>query len=183
MVCYYPLLAVRTNDDSVRIIGSKRNKSDRRFNARYTRADYTDSFELPCGQCIGCRLEYSRQWAIRCMHEASLYEDNCFITLTYDQDHLPHDRSLNKSHFQKFMKRLRKRFGGGIRFYHCGEYGERTRRPHYHACIFNFDFSDKKLFKIVNNHRLYTSEQLEELWPFGFSTMDRDWETKLKMQA
>lgn len=126
---------------------------------------------LPCGQCIGCRLEKSRQWAIRCVHEASLYEDNCFITLTYDDVHLPRDRSLDLPAFQGFMKRLRRRFGEGIRFFHCGEYGEKFKRPHYHACIFNFDFNDKVLWKVSNGSRLYISESLQELWPFGYSTV------------
>lgn len=126
---------------------------------------------VPCGQCIGCRLERSRQWAIRCSHEAQLHSRNCFITLTYRDEDLPSDRSLHVDHFQKFMKRLRKRFGDGIRFYHCGEYGERFMRPHYHACLFNFDFDDKKLWKVSNGNRLYVSKALEELWPFGFSTI------------
>lgn len=124
---------------------------------------------VPCGQCIGCRLERSRQWAIRCAHEASLYEHNCFITLTFDDNHLPDNFSLDVAIFQKFMKRLRKRFGDGIRFYHCGEYGETFGRPHYHACLFNFDFSDKKLWKVSNNNNLYISQSLSELWPFGYS--------------
>lgn len=65
--------------------------------------------QLPCGQCIGCRLEHSRQWAMRMMHEASLHEENCFLTLTYDEENIPPDHSLKVEHFQKFMKRLRRR--------------------------------------------------------------------------
>lgn len=126
---------------------------------------------VPCGQCIGCRLERSRQWAIRCVHEAQLHEKNSFITLTYDNENLPPDKSLHVDHFQKFMKRLRKRFGPNIRFFHCGEYGEKFARPHYHACLFNFDFRDKKLWKEVRGNKLYVSKSLEELWPFGFSTI------------
>ena len=128
--------------------------------------------KLPCGQCVGCRLERSRQWAMRCVHEASLYDDNCFITLTYDAEHLPADGSLNKKHFQDFMKRLRSRFvERRIRFYHCGEYGVQYRRPHYHALLFNFDFVDKRLFKEVNGHRLYTSDDLALCWKLGFSSV------------
>lgn len=126
---------------------------------------------VPCGQCVGCRLERSRQWAIRCLHEASLHPRNSFITLTFNNDNLPRDRSLDVRHFQLFMKRLRKRFGDGIRFFHCGEYGEKFGRPHYHACLFNFDFEDKKLWKVVRGNKLYTSESLQELWPYGFSTI------------
>lgn len=130
-----------------------------------------DSLELPCGQCIGCRLERSRQWAIRCVHEAQLHEENCFITLTYRPEQLPPGGSLVLKHFQDFMKRLRFEHGNGIRFFHCGEYGDRGGRPHYHACLFNFDFKDKVLFKDERGVRLYTSETLERLWRFGFATI------------
>lgn len=101
------------------------------------------------------------------MLEASLYEENCFLTLTYDEEHLPPD-GLHVEHFQLFMKRLRKKFGPGIRFFHCGEYGDKFKRPHYHALLFNFDFPDKKPFK--KNHDgtiLYTSDILYDLWTFG----------------
>lgn len=126
---------------------------------------------VPCGQCIGCRLERSRQWAIRCVHEASLYPKNCFITLTYAPEHVPKDGSLKKSHFQKFMKRLRKKFPENkIRFFHCGEYGEKNDRPHYHACLFNFDFPDRELIN-TRGAKLYISKTLQKLWPYGFSTI------------
>lgn len=127
--------------------------------------------KVACGQCIGCRLERSRQWAIRCHHEASLWENNCFITLTYNDEHLPEDRSLQLRDYQLFMKRLRKAYGPGIRFFHCGEYGERFGRPHYHAILFNLDFQDKKLWKMVNGLPLFTSGELSELWPFGYSSV------------
>lgn len=126
---------------------------------------------LPCGRCIGCRLERSRQWALRCIHEASLHESNCFITLTYDDSHLPADCSLNLDHFQRFMKRLRKKYGNGIRFFHCGEYGEKFGRPHYHALIFGFDFPDKVFWKESNKIPLYRSASLEKLWTYGYSSI------------
>lgn len=125
--------------------------------------------DVPCGQCIGCRLERSRQWAMRCVHEAFLYDDNCFLTLTYDDDHLPSDHSLDLTHFQKFMKRLRKKFPEKpIRFFHCGEYGDDLGRPHYHALLFNFDFPDKQLFKTSHGFKLYDSKILNDLWQKGF---------------
>lgn len=125
---------------------------------------------IPCGRCIGCRLEKSRQWAMRCVHEASLYRDNVFITLTYDDDHLPENASLVKKHFQDFMKRLRKKYGNGIRYYHCGEYGGQNGRPHYHACIFNLCFPDAYYWgRSDTGHPIYRSESLEKLWKFGFS--------------
>lgn len=134
---------------------------------------YTDlPVIIPCGQCIGCKLERSRQWAMRCVHEASLYQDNCFLTLTYDNEHLPEDRSLNKKHFQDFMKRFRKDNKEiTIKYFHCGEYGEDTERPHYHACVFNFDFQDKQLWKIQNGHRLYISPTLQKLWKHGYAVI------------
>jgi hypothetical protein len=123
--------------------------------------------KLPCGRCIGCRLEKSRQWAVRMMHEASLYEENCFITLTYEK--MPPNDSLNKKHFQDFMKRLRKAYGGRtIRYFHCGEYGENFGRPHYHAILFNLDFNDKKYWSIVNGNKYYTSEKLNKIWGKGY---------------
>ncbi|AXL15261.1 replication initiator protein [Microviridae sp.] len=125
---------------------------------------------VPCGQCIGCRLERSRQWAIRCSHEAQMYVDNSFITLTYDDEHLPTNGSLNLPDFQKFIKKLRK--VGPFRYYHCGEYGEKTFRPHYHACLFGFDFPDKKLYKTTKHgHPLYNSELLDKKWGLGHAVI------------
>jgi len=136
---------------------------------------------LPCGNCVGCRLERSRQWAMRCVHEASLYSDNCFLTLTYNEVSLQYlDRrvdldtgeifsSLNKRDIMLFMKRLRKRFGDGIRFFQCGEYGSQFSRPHHHVLLFNFDFKDKYFCERRNGVDLFRSPSLEELWPYGFS--------------
>ena len=107
------------------------------------------------------------------MHEASLHEQNCFITLTYDNDHCPTDRSLNYGDFQRFMKRFRKRFKDStIRFYMAGEYGEKFERPHFHACIFGFNFPDLTLWKRTPSGALiYRSKSLEDLWPFGYSSV------------
>lgn len=139
-----------------------------------------ESIEVPCGRCIGCRLERSRQWALRCMHEAQLYENNCFLTLTYRPEEIPKYGTLNLKHWQDFMKRYRKKYSGTtIRFFMCGEYGENLEHskngklghPHYHACVFNHDFTDKQLFRNRDGTRLYTSETLSRLWPHGFSTI------------
>lgn len=144
------------------------------------RHDCVRALFLSCGQCFGCRLERSRQWAIRCMHEAQMHDRNCYITLTYADEHLPAKRSLNYTHFQKFMKRLRKQQScwdvttgepHAIRFYMCGEYGDEKTRPHFHACIFNHDFHDKTIFKKRKNADLYKSALLEKLWPYGYSTV------------
>lgn len=103
------------------------------------------------------------------MHEASLYERNSFVTLTYAQEHLPKRSMLDYPAFQKFMKRLRKAAGSnGVRFYMCGEYGPENGRPHYHACLFNWDFVDKKYWRVSpSGEKLYRSELLERLWPYG----------------
>jgi len=156
MTCYHPLKAVRLQDGGVSIKPAS-------FSG--------PAFSVPCGRCIGCRLDRSRTWAIRCVHEASMYERNCFITLTYSDDHLPNFGALEKRPLQLFIKRLRKKFGAGIRFYACGEYGEQLGRPHYHACLFNHDFDDKVLWRVRDDCRLYTSAGLADLWTFGFSTL------------
>ncbi len=108
---------------------------------------------------------------------------NCFITLTYRDrsectpeqlelgQHVPADYSLNKTHFQKFMRRLRKHFPQKIRFFHCGEYGDETLRPHYHACLFNCDFADQLIYKETEGIITYSSELLSKLWPYGFATV------------
>ena len=108
------------------------------------------------------------------MHEASMHDENCFITLTYDDDHVPWDGSLNKKHFQDFMKRLRFNVRPKtIRYFHCGEYGEKLGRPHYHAILFNHDFADKTLWAERDGIKTWVSDQLSALWPFGFSTVGR----------
>jgi hypothetical protein len=158
MACFHLIPAWQTSDGSI---------------VFKERGDIVRSLSLPCGQCYGCRLERSRAWAVRCMHEASLHSENCFITLTYDNDHCPTDRSLNYGDFQRFMKRFRKRFKDStIRFYMAGEYGEKFERPHFHACIFGFNFPDRTLWKRTPSGSLiYRSKSLEDLWPFGYSSI------------
>lgn len=110
------------------------------------------------------------------MHEAQYQEEvlcqpSSFITLTYDDKHLPGDGSLNPRHFQLFMKRLRKALQPKkIRFYHCGEYGDLLGRPHYHAAIFGEDFaSDRVAIKQHRGNTYYTSALLESAWGKGFT--------------
>lgn len=126
---------------------------------------------VPCGQCIGCRLEKSRQWAVRMMHEAQLHERNSFVTLTYSPEELPSYGSLRKEDFQKFMKRLRREIEPRkVRFFHCGEYGEAFSRPHYHACLFGVDFGGDRFEHTVRDSvPVWRSPTLERLWPYGFS--------------
>lgn len=144
------------------------------FNPMKALDSATGGFDLPCGKCTGCRLERSRQWAVRMMHEAQLHEYNCFLTLTYDEQKIPTNNSLDLPALQDFMKRLRSHcayhYKNKIRFFACGEYGDENLRPHYHLIIFNHDFPDKVLYQNKNNQKLYTSETLSSLWPSGFST-------------
>jgi len=125
---------------------------------------------VACGRCIGCRLDRSRDWATRCVHEASLHEDSCFATLTYDDEHLPPGGSLRPRDFQLFMKRLRKARSSKLRFFHCGEYGETTGRPHYHALLFGVSFPDRKLCSRAD-FPLFSSQELDQLWGHGQCTL------------
>lgn len=127
-----------------------------------------DEFYLPCGNCRSCRLSFSRSWAVRCVHEASMHDRNCFLTLTYSPDKIPKDFSLCLDDFQDFMKRYRYYFGNGIRYYHSGEYGDKLGRPHYHALIFGHDFDDKKFFKMSGPNKVYISPKLNEIWGLGY---------------
>ncbi len=157
MACFRPIPAYRAPGGRI-VFDSKKGWSDRQL-------------ELPCGQCTGCRLERSRQWAIRCVHEAQMHTHNSFLTLTYDEEHLPNDKSLQVSDWQKFAKRLRKQHAP-FRFFHCGEYGTENLRPHYHACVFGLDFhQDRYIWKQTKETTLYRSETLETIWGQGFSTI------------
>lgn len=144
----------------------------------------TQTMPLPCGKCVGCRLSYSKGWAIRCMQEASLYDKNCFVTLTFNNDHYPPDGNLELRTYQNFMKKLRKchtealesqygdswkRYFSPIRYYHCGEYGGKLGRPHFHALLFNWDFDDKVPHTIRNGYQFYSSQTLNRVWANGFA--------------
>lgn len=127
---------------------------------------------IACGQCMGCRLDKAREWATRMTHEASLHCENSFVTLTYDDLHLPADGSLSVRATQLFMKRLRKALEPKrIRFFTTGEYGDTTWRPHYHAIIFGHDFSDDRFLWETGKTGMpyYRSPLLERLWPWGHS--------------
>ena len=186
MPCYSPLKGWRNGETG----------------AWQSRAEGADmEMEVACGSCLGCRLDRSRMWAIRIVHEASLYKystGNCFITLTYRDlieaskeerekgYYIPDDWSLNKQHFIKFMKRLRKHFKNAkIRYFMCGEYGNTCKhgldlsevscefcnfgRPHYHAIIFNHVFLDIEKYTQQNGEDRFTSPELAKLWPYGFN--------------
>ena len=159
MPCYSPLTAYNK--------GKKPNgKKDLTFQKP---SAYMEEVQIPCGQCIGCRLKHAQKWAIRCDHEMQLHDNNCFVTLTYNDESLPNDYSLIKPHLQKFFKRLRKAIHPKkISFFACGEYGETTWRPHYHAIIFGYDFPDKQSTAFSENKNpYYISAELSGLWKQG----------------
>lgn len=187
MSCYHPLNAV--------VLGTKPNgKKNIKI---FKNSDFTfelpgyEYIKIPCGHCIGCRLKYSRVWADRCMAEASYYENNCFVTLTYDNDHLPSpfkledgsDSPMNplvKRDLQLFMKRLRKRLPDQkIRYFACGEYGSKSGRPHYHLILFNCRLDDVELLvKNERDFRYYTSDTISSCWSYGFHIITKvTWET------
>lgn len=167
MACYRPLTgwrSRRTNDNGKRTIVFKKSEG------------FSDQeVSLPCGKCHGCRLEHARSWAVRCMHEASLHENNCFLTLTYNDENLPTVApgisTVSKRDVQLFIKRLRKKYGKKLKYYMGAEYGPKLGRAHYHLCIFGMDFGDKQLWSIKRGNQLYTSKTLDKIWGKGFATI------------
>lgn len=149
------------------------------------RGDIARSLDLPCGRCVGCRLERSRQWATRLVHENSLHSSSCFVTLTYAQEKLL-SPSLEYSDFQNFLKSLRYFFRTSssgkrvrarvsrarVRYFVAGEYGDLDRRPHFHALLFGLDFPDRVYWcKGEGGFDLDRSPILEKLWPHGFASV------------
>lgn len=135
-------------------------------------------------------MDWAADWAIRCEKEAKLWEHNCFVTLTYDDEHLPMGSStrstLSKRQLQLFLKRLRKSksvrykdpdtrrwrvYHPPLRYFGAGEYGEKNERAHYHLLLFNCSFPDKQLWKSAGGNSLWRSPELERLWPYGFSSI------------
>lgn len=115
-------------------------------------------------------MDWSLMWAIRCHHEAQMHERSCFVTLTYDDEHLPPGGLLERSRYKWFLRRLVKRLGVPCRFFFGGEYGAGAR-PHYHGLLFGVDFDDRVLHSKRGDNLLYRSPLLEELWPLGFSSV------------
>lgn len=136
-----------------------------------------------CGKCIVCRKRRSVELAIRCVLHASLYKNNCFLTLTYDEKKEGYHNDFQYEDIQKFKKRLRRKVEPEkIQVFNVHEYGK-NRKKHWHLVVFNHDFSDKTLFTVNGGTRLYTSKTLEGLWPFGFSTIGDVTEASAMYQA
>ncbi|WNK12776.1 MAG: replication initiator protein [Microvirus sp.] len=158
MPCFHPIPAYRTKGGDVVFT--------RGLGRGFT------NLQIPCGNCLGCRLNRARQWAIRCIHEASLDKDNnSFLTLTYNDENLPANNSLHRDHFPDFIRSLRKRTRQQIRYFHCGEYGDDFGRPHYHALLFGYTFPDAKLWREVRGNKVYTSDFLSTVWGKGFTSI------------
>lgn len=121
-----------------------------------------------CGKCLDCRMQKTTEWAFRIAMESSLYEKSCFVTLTYNDEHLPSDGKLNYRDVQLFLKRLRKKIGK-IRFFCCGEYGSQNGRPHYHIVLFGYVPDDLVyFFTDEQKDNIYLSDSLANLWTNGF---------------
>lgn len=167
MPCFHPLTAYRAPPG----LDIARSHGGISFDARYAGLPGVEELKIPCNQCIGCRLERSRQWAIRICHEKQFHNESCFITLTYDNEHIPENESLCQEHMTLFLKRLRKKLEPlKIRYFYCGEYGSKTQRPHYHLCLFGYSFqSDRKVYKCTSTGILYISKTLQDLWSYGYA--------------
>lgn len=168
MSCYHPIPLYRSKEG----INPKTGKAPLVSFAR----GQGRSIRVPCNRCIGCRLEHARQWAGRLMAEAQTSGVSMFLTLTYRDEELIYGGAqhgiLVPRHLELFWKRLRKHFRGkSIRYYACGEYGDKSSRPHYHACVFGVDFTDKKFFTFTEGNYLYTSATLDRLWTHGMCTI------------
>lgn len=118
--------------------------------------EYPDGLSVPCGQCRACRISKRREWSMRMLHESSCHDDAIFVTLTYDDNHLPPYASLQKRELQKFFKRLRRDLPDHrkIKYFACGEYGPQTERPHYHMIIFGLSLKTEDKVLVMDN------------WPF-----------------
>lgn len=160
MACLFPRDVYRSTEV---------NPSGKRSIVFDSKKGYGDlTFKIACKQCNACRQTYSLDWATRVHLEQSLYEANCFVTLTYDAEHYPPNGGLVRRDHQLFMKSLRDYFyPRTIRYYAAGEYGESSLRPHFHSCLFNIDFDDKVLWKSQHGEMLYTSPTLAGLWKNG----------------
>lgn len=167
MPCFHPLKAWQS-------IKPNENGKYPVFFTPSEKPHFYKEIQIPCGQCVGCRLERSRVWAVRCIAEKHLHDQACFITLTYNPaQSLQRQTTLVPKDYVDFMKRFRERVAPQkVRFFHCGEYGSEGGRPHHHAIIFGYDFiEDRKLLTLSNGLPVYRSPLLEELWPFGFSSI------------
>lgn len=184
MACYHPLVAVKfsMSDTQWKVIGSF-DQSD------VSNISFAKTMMVPCGHCIGCRLDHSRKWANRMALEKETYEKAMFVTLTYDNEHLPVCYTYNDVEFgtlvkkdvQDFLKRLRRKLDKHISYYLSGEYGDHTERPHYHAIIFGLGIEDLPDAKEEGRNEFgniwLRSDWLEGIWQNGrVCVSDANWQ-------
>lgn len=195
MSCYHPLLALDlgASFDKCDWKGFNGIDGEHRTKTRFVFIENNEknrslpnAVEIPCGKCVGCRLDYARKWANRCQAETKYHDQNWFLTLTYENQFLPIGKkgnpTLDPKHITLFMKMLRKKFGDGIKFFCCGEYGGTTFRPHYHMIVYGLNLKDvsewfpfttedgKKIAitkKSKTGHPLFYSADLQLCWNKG----------------
>jgi hypothetical protein len=148
--------------------GTTKNGKPNYVFKRPTNVSGLETQKVPCGKCLSCLIDKSKEHATRGFHESQMHTYNCFITLTYNDDNLPEYGSLSKAHFKAFIKALKYQFRGmDWKYIGAGEYGspENTFRPHYHLCLFGIDFPDKEyLFTNEHGDAVYKSELLLKCW-------------------
>ena len=170
MACEHPALAVDLGlkDNGKRWIKFLPQRVDGDY--FYYKDKYGDSLlMLPCGKCSGCVLARRKMWSLRCYAESLYHQENCFITLTYDDEHRPEKAS--KSDFQWFIKQLRNH-GIECRYFGCGEYGGLTGKFHMHIILFGYFPKDVKYFsKSKSGFAQFTSKFLSSIWNKGFLTV------------
>lgn len=120
-----------------------------------------------CGQCMACRQARASIWATRLNHEALYWKRSCFFTLTYDDEHLPDDRGLDKEEIQRFMKRLRKNTGRELKYYIAGEYGTQKFRPHYHGILYGVDYKEHNQERLLDGSYVIIDGPLKDAWKYG----------------
>lgn len=169
MPCVHPIRAWRNTFSDLR----ERKRSAPFFRpppAAALAAGTVKPSPLPCGKCIECRIDYSRQWAIRGACELQSVDRACFVTMTFAPEHLPADGSLALIHYQEFFRALRRR-GYKFTYMVCGEYGDRLGRPHYHAILFGEDFklgSERAPVRQSVEMPLYVNQKITDIWGKGY---------------
>lgn len=171
IACLHPLVAMRKLDGSIKVFGKFVPQDAISYTLNYATGEVENILKIPCGKCINCKMAYAKTWSVRSLLEAKMHDENWFITLTYDDYFVPWNgdvQTLEPVDFTLFMKRLRKHFGEGVRFYMCGEYGGKTLRPHYHMLAFNLSLLDLKFYsKSPMGDWYYTSDVLNKIWGKG----------------
>lgn len=152
---------------------------------------------IDCGKCINCQMRKRKDMSVRLAHEASCHNACCFVTLTYDNEHVPttcwnsikssdkmFDRGMGTlpeltlfpRDVQLFVKRIRRHLEyhlgiHGIRYFAVGEYGSRTHRPHYHIIFFGWKPDDLEFLKTHNGNPVFTSALIQSKWKHGYSSV------------